>query len=183
MPKASVARLIVCTATIVGADACLGTTSLGAQVPAYFKALTVPPPTVGTCHEAVQETDPKAQRRSAPQFVMVSRTPNARRDMSLGRDSTGVVIGFSDRVNVSTAPLRGEGESVIAALRADGSVTGFVMRTEIQMPENDSRAIDTASLRRMRDSAKQTSSQSALDTAGQNQVRLLVAWLAKRCPG
>jgi len=103
--------------------------------------------------------------------------------MSLVRDSSGAVIGFSDRVNISTGRAAAEGEAVVASLRADGHVTGFVMRTDIQMADSGLTAFDSASLRRMRESAKTSSSQVALDARGQNQVRALVSWLSKRCAG
>ena len=153
-----------------------------AQAPAYFKSLTVPPPTVGTCIKPTQAASPAARRRM-PHLVISSRSPNARREISLVRDSSGVVIGFSDRVNLSTGRAAGEGEAVVASLRADGQISGFVMRTDIQMADIGSTAFDSASLRRMRESAKTSSSQVALDSRGQNQVRLLVSWLSKRCTG
>ncbi len=153
-----------------------------AQAPAYFKALTVPPPTVGTCIEPTQAAGPAAQRRM-PHLVISSRSPNARREISLVRDSSGAVIGFSDRVNLSTGRAAGKGEAVVASLLADGQISGFVMRTDIQMADSGSTAFDSASLRRMRESAKTSASQVALDSRGQNQVRLLVSWLSKRCTG
>lgn len=156
--------------------------TMDAQAPLYFKSLSVPPPTVGTCIEPTQAADPAAQSR-VPHLVLTSRSPNARREMSLLRDSSGAVIGFSDRVNLSTGRAAGESEAVVAGIRADGQVSGFVMRTDIQMTDSGLTAFDSASLRRMRESAKASSSQVALDAQKQDQVRALVAWLSKRCTG
>lgn len=153
-----------------------------AQAPAYFKSLTVPPPTVGTCIEPTQAASPAAQRRM-PHLVISSRSPNARREISLVRDSSGAVIGFSDRVNLSTGRAAGKSEAVVASLPADGRISGFVMRTDIQMADSVLTAFDSTSLRRMRESAKTSASQVALDSRGQNQVRILVSWLSKRCTG
>ncbi|MBL0171311.1 MAG: hypothetical protein IPP90_11365 [Gemmatimonadaceae bacterium] len=178
-------RSIVGVATLLGICALTAwwPAPLRAQAPAYFKALTVPPSTVGTCLEPALNPDITTRRRSAPRLVISSRMPDARREMSLVRDSTGAVIGFNERVNVSTGRFASAGESIIASLRADGRVVGVVMRTEIQMSDTGLRSFDSASLRRMRESAKQTSHQLELDASGQAQVRVLVAWLSTRCPG
>ena len=178
-------RFIVCVATflVICMLTVFGPAPLRAQTPAYFKALTVPPRTVGTCLEPDQRADRGAGRRPAPRLVMSSRTPNARREMSLVRDSTGSVVGFNEMIHVSTARLASVGETVVASLRPDGRIVGYVMRTEIQMSDSGSRGFDSASLKRMLESATRTSSRAMLDAPGQSKVRALATWLAKRCPG
>lgn len=171
------AFLGICMRTVFGAA------PLHAQTPAYFKAFTVPPRTVGTCLEPHQRTDRGAGHQSARRLVMSSRTPNARREMSLVRDSTGAVVGFTEMTHVSTGLLASVGETVVASLSPEGRIVGYVMRTETQMSDSGSRGFDSASLKRMRDSAKHTSSRAMLDVAGQTKVRVLAKWLAKRCPG
>ena len=178
-------RFIVCVATFLGI--CMltvfGAAPLRAQTPAYFKALTVPPRTVGTCLEPDQRADRGAGHQFAPRLVMSSRSPNARREMSLVRDSTGAVIGFHELIHVSTGLFASADEIVVASLRPEGRIVGYVMRTETQMSDSGSRGFDSASLKRMRDSAKHTSSRAMLDAPGQSKVRVLATWLAKRCPG
>lgn len=160
------------------------TAPLLAQAPAYFKALTVPPVTVGTCLEpTAQRTDRGARRRPAPRLVMSSRTPNARREMSLVRDSAGAVVGYIEMVHVSTARLASVGETVVASLRPGRRIVGYTMRIETQMSDSGSQGFDPASLQRMRERAKHNSSRVVLDALGQSKVRVLSTWLAKRCPG
>jgi hypothetical protein len=178
-------RSFVWCATLLGI--CLSTvsgrTTLHAQTPIYFRALTVPPRSAGTCLEPDKRRTLRAGLRSTPRLVISSREPDARREMSLVRDSTGAVIGFQEMVQVSTGLGASVGAAVLASLRSDGRITGFLMRSEIQMAARAPQRLDSISLQRMRDSAKHTSSRELLDATGQSQVRVLAAWLAKRCPG
>ena len=172
-------------ATVLGI--CLSTISgpapVRAQTPSYFKALTVPPRSVGTCLVPDEGRTPGARLGATARLVISSRDPDARREMSLMRDSTGAVIGFQELVQVSTGVGASVGEAVLASRRPDGRIVGSLMRTEIHMSASALQNFDSVSLQRMRDGAKRTSSRTELDATGQSQVRVLAAWLAKRCPG
>ena len=148
-------RFITCVAAFLGIcmRTVFGAAPLHAQTPAYFKALTVPPRTVGTCLEPDQRTDRGAGHQLARRLVMSSRTPNARREMFLVRDATGAVVGLTDMIHVSTGLLASAGETVVASLRPEGRIVGYVMRTETQISNSGVRGFDSASLKRMRDSA------------------------------
>ena len=156
---------------------------LRAQAPAYFQALTIPPGTVGTCIPPILRTNRTDGLRPTPRLVMTSRTPNARREISLVRDTTGAVVGFNEMVHVSTGRLASAGETVIATLRPDGRISGYRLRTQITMAEPAMAAFDSVSLRHMRETAKPTSSRTKLDTQSENKVRVLATWLGRRCPG
>jgi len=169
--------LAICLSTITGP------TLLRAQAPSYFRVLTVPPRSVGTCLAPDEQTTHSAGLRPTPRLVITRRYPDARREMSLMRDSAGVVIGFHDMVQMSTGLGAGVGEAVVATVRRDGRIAGFVLRSEMQMAVSARQGFDSASLRRMRDNARHTSTREALDATGQSEVRVLTAWLAKRCPG
>ncbi len=170
---------------VVSAGALTGVSAspLTAQAPAYFTSLSVPPPTVGTCLEPAQGTVRATSVQRAPRLVITSRTPSARRELSLRRDSTGVVVGFTETVHVSNGRSASTGETVVAALRSDGRIIGYVMRTKVALSESRVLAFDSASLQRMRDNAQSSSTQAELDTLGQRRVRVLATWLSTRCPG
>ena len=99
------------------------------------------------------------------------------------RDTSGTVVGFNEMAYVSTGRLASVGETVIATLRPDGRIVGYRMHTQIAMSEPVTPPFDSASLRRMRESAKSASSRTMLDTQDESKVRALVTWLDKRCPG
>ena len=99
------------------------------------------------------------------------------------RDTSGTVVGLYERVNVSTGRSASVGETVIATMRPDGRIVGYRMHTKITMSEPVKHPFDSASLRRMRETAKGTSSRTMLDSKDESKVRALVTWLGTRCPG
>jgi hypothetical protein len=170
------ALLGICLVTLL-------TPVMRAQAPAYFQTMSIPPGSVGTCIPPVSRTNRAARLQPTPRLVMTSRTPSARREMTLMRDTTGAIVGFNEMVHVSTGRLASVGETVVATLRPDGRTNGYLLRTQVTMSEPATPAFDSASLRRMRETAKRTSSQMRLDTQSENNVRALATWLSKRCPG
>jgi hypothetical protein len=165
----------VCARTVVQPSV------LGAQAPSYFQTLMVPPRAVGTCLEASSSRTPGSKLHTGERLVMTSRAPSARREMVLLRDDSGVAVAFNETVQVSTGHLTSASEVVMATLHPGGDVEGYLTRSEIAMPDPGTARVDTASLRRMRAETKHSSQREFLDVAGQEKVRVLAAWLAKRC--
>lgn len=148
---------------------------LAAQGQAHLQSLTVPPPNAGTCFNS------RGKRYVRATLVMTSRAPSARRELSLLRDSTGRVAAFNESLQLSTSLLASMGEVIVATLQPDGRIVGYRLSSQIEMAGNSLQRFDTASLRRMLDSAKRRSSRTLLSEGEQEKVRVLTAWLAKRC--
>jgi hypothetical protein len=102
--------------------------------------------------------------------------------MFITRDRAGKPVLYVEMSSVSTDILAGDVNSIIATLRPDGGVAGFLTRQSIQMSDSGMPRPDTASLRVMRERAARHWNREPLDAAAQRKVRELVEWLNKRCP-
>jgi hypothetical protein len=113
---------------------------------------------------------------------MKNRTPSRQRDIMVVVDKTGRPTVFSDFGFASRSMLTSDGDNVTATFDAHGRVQGFRMHQAIQMSDSGVPRFDSASLRRMAERAQSQTTREPLDAAAQNRVRVLVAWLLKRCP-
>jgi hypothetical protein len=156
-------------------------TSLVAQEATYFEPLVIPPGSVGTCLATRTLRTARDSVREV-RLVMTSGTPNRRREIMIARDLKGGAIALSDISFASTGRLSSNGEQVVAQIDAAGQPHGFRVHTATQMSDSGGIALDTASLRAMREHAVRRSSRERLDVTDERKVQKLADWMRKRCP-
>jgi hypothetical protein len=80
-------------------------------------------------------------------------------------------------------PGQGTGTDIVASLDSRGVVRGVltVQRVTVNPPSAEAR-IDSAALRAMHESARTSTTRTALSAAQQAQVARIARWLVRRCP-
>jgi hypothetical protein len=154
-----------------------------AQELSYFRSLSFPPSTVGTCipvRTKRGEHDSVTVRGS--RLVMKARDPGRERDIQVLLDSTGRPRVFADLLHVSTSMLSSDNGNITAFIDAKGGVHGIRLHMTMQMPGEYVGHFDSASMRAMREHTKSQTTRDTLDAATKASVTTLVAWLRKRCP-
>ena len=154
-------------------------------LPAYLRALATPPATVGTCLPlpASQRVGANGAPRRGARLAMTSRTPAARREMTVVTTTDGRLASYQETAHASDlAHDRSGGETVFAAVAADGRLRGLRVTTTIALPAGTSRTRTPAALRDSTARAASSSQSAPLDEATQRRVRELATWLQRRCP-
>ncbi len=147
----------------------------------YFRVLTVPPDSVGTCEPiSVRAVGPETL--SSTRLVMVSLPPGKRREMTVTANRQGRVIGYNELAFEMTGRTASRGDNIVAAIDALGHVNGWRAKSNTEMAGSLPARPDAAALRAIADHMKTTTSRDALDSAGQRVVLDLVKWLRARCP-
>lgn len=158
-------------------------TGLAAQDQTYFRPLTVPPRSVGTCVRVESNGNGRDSVGVATnRLVMTSRRLSRRREIVVSVDRAGRAVRYAETGYASTGTLAGEGDDIVAILDAGGRVQGFRLHQTVQMSDSGVARFDTAALRAMREHAATRSSREPLDTDAQRHVRELIKWMRKRCP-
>lgn len=181
----SVIRPLLTIACLASSASPMLTRPADAQTADYFRALVVPPRSVGTC----LPTDTSHAAVHGPltniHLVMVSAPtpPESRRQMMVVIDRTGRTVGYTDMVDVSTSLRSGTGDDVIAGIDSLGLVRGWRWHITTHLPDSislgTSRASDT---RAFKEHMIKTSSRDTLSTSAKRQVLQLAKWLRGRCP-
>jgi len=157
-------------------------TRLVAQDATYFKALSIPPRSVGTCLPSSAHRGPRDVGATEARLVMTSVAPNRRREIVVVSDSRGRTIRFADNVFASTGLFSSTGDNVVAFIDAAGQSRGFRLHGTVQLLDSAAVRFDTASLRAMREHAVRQSWREPLDATAQRGVQKLADWMRTRCP-
>ena len=149
-------------------------------LPAHLRALATPSATVGTCLplRPSQRVGPDGAPRRGARLAMTSRTPAARREMTVVTTRDGRLASYQETTSATDlAHDRGSGETVLAMVAADGRLRGTHITTTIAMPSGTSRTRRPAALQDSMARTRSTSQSAPLDEATQRRVREL----ATRC--
>lgn len=155
---------------------------LAAQAPAYFKVLTIPPNTAGTCASMRPQRNAGDQVAAQYKLVMTGQAPNRRREITVFADTSGRAIRYAEMSDMATGALSSAGEGIIANIDPAGRVAGFRIHNTVRSADTVAAPFDTAALRKTKPRAVVKSSNEPLDAASQRKVKALVAFVRKRCP-
>jgi hypothetical protein len=156
--------------------------SLAAQAPAYFKALSIPPSTVGSCASMRPQRNAGDPVAAQYKLVMTGQAPNRRREITVFADTSGRAIRYAEMTDMATGVLSSAGDGIIANIDAAGRVAGFRIHNTVRSADTVAAPFDTAALRKTKPRAVVKSSNEPLDAASQRKVKALVAFVRKRCP-
>jgi hypothetical protein len=156
--------------------------SVAAQGSAYFKLLSIPPSTVGSCASTRPQRTAADQVAAQYKLVMTGQAPNRRREITVFADTSGRAIRYAEMTDMATGVLSSAGEGVIANIDTAGRVAGFRIRNTVRSADTLAAPFDTAALRKANPRAIVKSSNAPLDAASQRKVKELVAFVRKRCP-
>lgn len=156
--------------------------SLVAQAPSYFKVLSVPPSTAGTCMSTRPQRSAGDKVAAQYKLVMTGLSPNRRREITVLADTSGRVISYSEMTDVATGILSSAGEGIIANIDTAGRVQGFRIHNTVRSADTVAAPFDTAALRKAKPRGIVKTSHEPLDAASQRKVKELVALVRKRCP-
>lgn len=156
--------------------------SLAAQAPAYFKVLSIPPSTVGSCASMRPQRNAGDQVAIQYKLVMTGQAPNRRREITVFADTSGRAIRYAEMTDMATGVLSSAGEGIIANIDAAGRVAGFRIRNTVRSADTLAAPFDSAALKKGKPRAVVKSSNEPLDAASQRKVKQLVAFVRKRCP-
>jgi hypothetical protein len=156
----------------------IATTASG-QEP-YFRSLEIPPNSAGTCMPIPNK---RGERVSfAGHLIIKSVIPGQDRDLTVFVDTLRRTIGYSELNSAYTGNGIGTLDLYVAAFKQPSRVIGFSTHSTTKMPVPDLAHIDTASLRKMRESAKTVSTKRPLNSDEIRRAREIAEWLRKRCP-
>lgn len=151
---------------------------------AYFRELSIPPNSAGTC-VPIPNRPPDKRGSISGHLIIKSIVPGRDRDMTVLVDTLHRTIGYYEFETASTGLGSGVFEAFGASFFQPGRVIGFASHLTVKMSAIDAihmNHIDSASLRKMRENAKTVSSRRPLDAEEQRRAREVADWLRKRCP-
>jgi hypothetical protein len=156
--------------------------SLAAQTPAYFKVLSVPPSTIGSCASTRPQRNAGDEVAAQYKLVMTSQTPKRQREITVLVDTSGRAIRYAEMTDMAIGILSSDGDGIIANIDTAGRVQGFRIHNTVRAADTLRAPFDTAALRKAKASAVVKSSHEPLDVASQRKVKALAALVLKRCP-
>ncbi len=160
----------------------LAFTSALAQGAPYLEVLTVPPDSVGTCLPLAAKPGTPVAALSGRHISIKTRDPNGSRDIMVFADDHGRVRRYSDRQFVSTGPLSGVGDFVVAMTDTAVRLHGFTVHDTIRIhARRPGTPPDTAELRALRE--RTHPNQQPITTAEQAKIITVATWLLRRCRG
>lgn len=168
----------------VASPALIASAVARAQTTDYLTVLTLPPTRVGTCMPLSADSAARNGRSMpAHHIVIVSQPPGARREISVFTSDRGERIGYSELAMRFEPPAQSTGAQVVASLDSRGVVRGVLTLSLTRMtPPPTGARIDSASMRAMGETARTSTTKTALAAEQQAQVRRIARWLVERCP-
>ena len=101
----------------------------------YFRALGVPPATVGTCAPVAARPRADGLVQIGSRLVMTNRSPNRHREMQVLVDGAGQLRLYSEFNSAPTGRLTSESDNIVAMFDEKGGIKGFRGHHTMQVPE------------------------------------------------